>query len=79
MERQRVALALLIVSCLGIILSGVGMFIALGLDQGGILYNTLSTAFPIFVMLFMVSLAISPDTFKTKQSQSQAESDSSLL
>lgn len=79
MERQRVALALLIVACLGIILSGVGTFIAAGLDQGGTLYNTLSTAFPIFVMLFIVSLALNPDLSKAKQNQSEAESDSSLL
>jgi hypothetical protein len=79
MERRRVSLALLIVSSLGVILSTIGTFVASGIDPVGPLYSTFTLTFTIFSLLFIVSLALSPDIFKTKQNQSQAELDSSLV
>jgi hypothetical protein len=79
MDRKRAVTAILVVACLGGILSTIGSFIASGLDQGGSLYNTLSTASLILWVLCIVGIAFYPDVSKAKQSQSEAESDSSLL
>ena len=79
MDRKRVVTAFMIVTCLGAILSMVGTFVASGIDQGGSLYNTLSTTSVVLSVLCIVAFTLHPDFFKAKQNQSEAESDSSLL
>lgn len=70
---------LMIATCLGVILSAVGVSIAAGLDQAGIWYNTLSTAPALFLVLLLVEFAFHQDSSKTKKDQSDVELDSSLL
>ena len=79
MDRKRVVTAFMIVTCLGAILSMVGSFVASGIDQGGSLYNTLYTTSLVLVVLCTVAFTFHPDFSKTKQNQSETESDSSLL
>jgi hypothetical protein len=79
MDRKRVVTAFMIVTCLGAILSLVGAMTASGLDQGGILYNTLFATFMGFIALFWVSVSFYPSPTKTNRNQSQAEQDSSLV
>lgn len=79
MDRARVVTAFMIVTCLGAILSTLGSFVASGIDQGGSLYNTLSTASMVLCVLCIVAFTFHPDFSKAKQNQSEAESDSSLL
>ncbi len=78
-DRKRVVTACIIVTGLGTIISIVGMMIASGIDQGGNLYDTLYTAFMVFWVLSIVSIAFYPDPSKAEQNQSQAEMDSSLV
>jgi hypothetical protein len=71
--------AIMIVTCLGAILSGLASFVASGIDQGGSLYNTLSATSMVLFVLCMVAFTLHPDFSKANQNQSEAESDSSLL
>ena len=79
MDRKRVVTACMIVTLLGAFLSMVGSFVASGLDQGGISYNTLFTAFMGFMAIFWVSVSFYPRPLNARQNQSQAEQDSSLV
>jgi arginine exporter protein ArgO len=79
MDRKRVVTVCMIVTLLGAFLSMVGAFTASGLDQGGSLSSTLHAAFMGFMALFWVSIAFHSGPTKTKQNQSQAEKDSSLV
>jgi len=79
MERRRIATALLIVTSFGIILSILGIFIASGIDPVGTLYSIFTLVFTMFSLLFIVSLAFYQQSLNTKQNQSHAEQDSSLV
>jgi hypothetical protein len=79
MDRKRVVTAFMLVTCLGAILSMVGSFVASGIDQGGSLYNILSTTSVGLSILCIVASTLHPDFSKAKQDQSQAEQDSSLV
>ncbi|RDE14881.1 MAG: hypothetical protein C4K48_05485 [Candidatus Thorarchaeota archaeon] len=79
MDRKRVGIACMIVSGLGVILSTLGVFVASGVDQGGALQYTLSTASVVFLVMLLVTLGLCPELSKAEQNQSQAEPDSSLL
>ncbi len=79
MDLKRVVTAFMVVTCLGAILSMVGSFVASATDQGGSLYNTLSTASIVLSLLCIVAFTFHPDFSKAKQNQSKTELDSSLL
>lgn len=71
---------LLFVTCLGAILTTVGMFAAAGLDQVGTAYNVLSTASMCLYVLSIVVMGVFwQDLDEDEQNQSQEEHDSSLL
>lgn len=79
MERKRVGTAFMVVVCLGIIITTVGRFAALGIDQGGTAYRAFDTAFLCFVMFFFIVIAVFGQDFsKDEQNQPEAELDSSL-
>ena len=69
----------MIVSCLGVIITIVGRFMALGVDQWGTA-RVFDTASLYFIMLFIIVLAVFGQDFsKDEQNQSQTELDSSLF
>ena len=69
----------MIVSCLGIIIAGVGRFVTLGVDIGEIAYIAFDTTFYIFIVLFFIAIAVlGQDYSKDEQNQPEAELDSSL-
>jgi len=79
MERKRVATVFMIVSCIGIIITTVGRFVALGVDQGGTAYRAFDTGFLCFIMLFFIAIAVFGQDFsKDEQNQPEVELDSSL-
>jgi len=69
----------MIVSCLGIILTTVGSFVASGLELGALANMEINTAILGFIMLFFITIAVFEQDFsKDEQNQPEAESDSSL-
>ncbi len=79
MERKKIATAFMIVSCLGIIITAVGRFAAIGVGQGETAYMAFDTTFAGFIMLFFITIAIFGQDFsKDEQNHSEAEPDSSL-
>ena len=79
MERKKVGTALMAVSCLGVILAGVGKFVALGIDIGGTAYIAFDNTFLLFIVLFFMAIVVfGPDNSKDEQNQPEAELDSSL-
>ena len=69
----------MIVSCLGIIIAGIGRFVTLGVDLGVTAYFAFDTTFLIFIVLFFVAIAVfEQDSSKNEQNQPEAELDSSL-
>ena len=79
MERKRVGTVLMIMSCLGIIIAGIGRFVTLGVDLGETAYIAFDTTFLIFIVLFFIAIAVFEQDFsKNEQNQPEAELDSSL-
>jgi len=79
MERKRVGTGIMIVSCLGIILAAVGRFLTMGVDIGETAYIAFDTTFLIFIVLFIIAIAVfGQDSPKDEQNQPEAELDSSL-
>jgi len=69
----------MVISCLGIIIAGLGNFIALGVYIGETAYIAFDNTFLIFIVLFFITIAVFGQDFsKDKQNQPEAESDSSL-
>ncbi|MGY5859672.1 MAG: hypothetical protein RTU63_09900 [Candidatus Thorarchaeota archaeon] len=75
MERKRVGTALMIVSCLGIIIAGVGRFATLGLDYGETVLTVFDATFLSFLVLFFIAIAVYG---QDDQNQSEPQPDSSL-
>ena len=79
MERKRVGTALMIVSCLGVIIAAVGRFVTLGVAIGETAYISFDTIFLFFIVLFFIAIAVfGQDSSKDEQNQPEAELDSSL-
>lgn len=79
MERKRVATAFMIVSCLGIIITAVGRFAAIGVGLGETAYIAFDSTFAVFIMLFFIAIAmIGQDSTEDEKDQPEAEQDSSL-
>ncbi len=79
MERQRGAIVFLIVMLIGAVLSTVGMMVASGVDQEGIVYRTLSIAALCFTLIVVFVPLLYPDRFDEEQNQSETVPDSSLV
>jgi hypothetical protein len=79
MNRKRVGTTLMVISCLGIILTTVGSFVASGLELGALANMEINTAVLSFIMLFFITIAVFGQDFsKDEQIQPEAELDSSL-
>ena len=70
----------MIVLCLGFIITTVGKFMAIGVDQGGTAYRVFDTVSLCFIMLLLIVFAVFEQDFsKDERNQSQVEPDSSLF
>ncbi|TFH00530.1 MAG: hypothetical protein E4H14_19550 [Candidatus Thorarchaeota archaeon] len=79
MERKRLGTAFMIVSCLGIIITAVGRFAAIGVGLGETAYIAFDTTVAGFIMLFFITIAVFGQDFsKDEQNQPDEEMGSSL-
>ena len=79
MERKRLGTALMIVSCMGVIIAAVGKFVASGVGLGETAIIAFDTTFLFFICFFFVSMAVfGQDNPEDEQNQPEAELDSSL-
>jgi TM2 domain-containing membrane protein YozV len=79
MERKRLVTALMIVLCLGIIIAGIGKFVAMGISMGEVAYIAFDATFQSFIVLFYIALAVFwKDLSNGEQDPSEIDQDSSL-
>ena len=70
----------MIIICLGMILSVLGMMIASGLDQGGLSYSAFQGTFIGLNLFFILGITVLfPDIFETEEDQSPVEQDMSIV